>query len=71
MILAELPKKTYDNHLYIAGSGVVKLKPNEPFFILVANFGKTQKLLFQKQKIAKARPHPTTIIESQIPTPKL
>lgn len=66
MILAELPKNTNDNHLYIAGSGVVELKPEEPFFMLVANFGKTPKLLFLKQKIAKARPHPTTIIESQI-----
>ena len=50
----------------LAGAGVAEVESNKPFPILVANFGKHPKLLLHKKHVATAKPHPTTLVESNI-----
>ena len=50
----------------LAGAGVAEVEPNKPFQNLVANFGKHPKLLLPKQHVETAKPHPTTLVESNI-----
>ena len=66
LILVDSLPKLYENDMCLAGAGVTEVEPNKLFQILVANFGKHRKLLLPKQQVATAKPHPTTLVESNI-----
>ena len=59
-------KFLYQNHLCLAVEGIAYVQPDDPFKILVVNFGESSYDLVPNQHISTAKEHPTSLIESHI-----
>ena len=66
LVMIDPNARMYDTHLCLAGNGIAQVNPGKEFQILVANFGNHPKRLTAGQRIATAKPHPTSIVESKI-----
>ena len=66
LIQVESLPKLYTNQLCMIGNGIAQVIPGKSFKILVANIGHQPITLLKGQKIARAEPHPTSVVESDI-----
>lgn len=64
LIFVTPTRNTYDHHLCLSATAVAKVKPDDLFRILGANFSKKSKILLQNQHIADLKSHPTALLES-------
>lgn len=58
--------QSYEKHLCLEGSGIQQMKSEEPFCILIADFGKESKTFLPNQAIAIADMDPTALMESDV-----
>ena len=66
LILIEPLAKLYDSHVCLTGNGIAQVESGIPFQILIGNFSDKERCLLPNQQVATAKPHPTTIVESDI-----
>ncbi len=66
LVEVEPNQQMLEAHSCLAGYGVAQVSPGRPFKILIANFGDQPTTLLRNQTVAKAKPHPTSIKESNI-----
>ena len=66
LVSIEPHKRLYETSNCAACNGIAQVEPDQPFKIMVTNFGTTPVLIRKDQRVAVADPHPTAITESNI-----
>lgn len=65
-IMVELYHPLHNNHLCLSDTGITNLKSDEPFDILVSNFGEHAIDFLPHQVVAYASGYSDTLVESEI-----
>lgn len=61
--MVEPKAKFYNNQMCLADLGVIEVRLDQPFRILVSNFGEQLINILPKQLFATANPHPANLVE--------